>query len=161
MAQGDRINSAVTVLDGASTGLMSAVHHAAFTSGWSQDALGDLMAAPHTLALGTVEGSVEGTTSALTGFILLSVVAEEAEILTLAVAPDFRRGGLASRLLEQAIVAVRAGGASALFLEVSETNVPALGLYQGAGFVETGRRPGYYQSEDGADALIMKLKFSA
>lgn len=149
-------NSMVTVLDGTSSRAMSAVHHAAFTSGWSENAFVDLMATPHTLALGTVEE----TTRALTGFVLLSVVADEAEILTLAVLPDLRRRGLASRLLEQAIVTARAGGAAALFLEVSETNAAALGLYHGAGFVETGRRPGYYQSEDGADALIMKLKFS-
>lgn len=155
MAPQDREDLAVTVLDSASAFAMSAVHKAAFAAGWSEEAFVDLMAAPHTLAL----GAGEGTSDTLTGFILLSVVADEAEILTLGVMPDFRRRGLASRLLEQAVVVARAGGARALFLEVSETNAPALGLYRGAGFVETGRRPGYYRSEDGADALTMKLQF--
>lgn len=151
--------STVMVLEAASSRAMSAVHRAAFATGWSEEALVELMAAPHTLALGTVGGTAGGRSSELTGFILLSVVAEEAEILTLAVAPGFRRRGLANRLLEQAIVTARAGGAAALFLEVSENNGPALGLYQGTGFVETGRRPGYYQSDGGADAVIMKLEF--
>jgi ribosomal-protein-alanine N-acetyltransferase len=133
---------------------MSGVHHACFASGWSVDALDKLMVAPHTLGLGHV---LPG--GALAGFILCSAVIDEAEILTLAVAPECRRHGLARALLEKALVVSAARGAKSLVLEVSQTNSPARGLYEASGFVETGRRPGYYTSQGGADALILRLEF--
>lgn len=169
-----KADTTILVLEAADAGAMSGVHHAAFASGWSEATFTDLMVAPHTLALGNpalgnlapgslapgslAPGNLAGPNGELTAFILLSLAADEAEILTLAVNPSFRRRGLARCLVEQAIVAAAASGAAALFLEVSETNVPALKLYGAAGFGQVGRRAGYYRSGDGADALIMKLE---
>lgn len=97
------------------------------------------------------------------GFILLRAVADEAEVLTLAVRPAARRFGLGARLVEQAAAAVAACGATRLFLEVADDNAAALALYARAGFTEAGRRPGYYARSDGSrcDALILALNLPA
>ena len=93
------------------------------------------------------------------GFILLRVVADEAEILTLAVRPAARRRGVGARLVQEGgrLVAVR--GATRLFLEVAADNDAALSLYRRAGFADAGRRPAYYARPEGArqDALILAL----
>jgi ribosomal-protein-alanine N-acetyltransferase len=88
------------------------------------------------------------------GFILARVAAEEAEILTFAVAPAARRGGHGGALLAAAMAGALARGAGAMFLEVSERNAAARALYAAAGFAEVGRRRRYYA--DGADALVLR-----
>jgi ribosomal-protein-alanine N-acetyltransferase len=88
------------------------------------------------------------------GFVLARVAADEAEILTLAVAPGARRAGHGGALLAGAMAAAAARGAAAMFLEVSEQNAPARALYAAAGFTEAGRRRRYYA--DGADALVLR-----
>ena len=92
------------------------------------------------------------------GFALGQVMADEAELLTIAVAPDQRRLGLGRRLLAALLSACAARGASAVFLEVDAGNTAALGLYQSAGFVAAGRRRDYYLACDGirTDALILR-----
>lgn len=91
------------------------------------------------------------------GFALFRSVADEAELLTLAVAPEARRRGLARDLLDEGFAQAAARGATRVFLEVAAENAGARALYAGAGFAEVGRRPGYYRHPDGtrADALIL------
>ncbi len=88
------------------------------------------------------------------GFLLCRVAADEAEILTLAVAPATRRQGLGSALLAEAMAGAVVRGATAMFLEVSDRNAAARALYAAAGFEEVGRRKRYYA--DGADALVLR-----
>jgi ribosomal-protein-alanine N-acetyltransferase len=88
------------------------------------------------------------------GFVLARVAADEAEILTLAVAADARRQGHGASLLAHAMAAAAARGAAAMFLEVAATNEAARALYTAAGFGEAGRRARYYA--DGGDALILR-----
>lgn len=90
------------------------------------------------------------------GFIMVRAVADEAEILTIAVAPAERRKGIGAALLREAAQRVARGGGKNFFLEVAADNTGSAALYQKAGFVVTGRRPGYYAH--GADALIMTLR---
>jgi [ribosomal protein S18]-alanine N-acetyltransferase len=97
----------------------------------------------------------------LAGFIILRIAADEAEILTLAVAPGWRRRGAGRRLVEKALAAAAARGARAIYLEVAETNRGALELYERLGFACVGRRERYYQSVnspdgEGGTALILK-----
>lgn len=93
------------------------------------------------------------------GFILLRAVADEAEILTLAVRPLARQQGLGTQLVGAAAAVAAARGATRVFLEVAEDNSAALALYARAGFATAGRRPGYYAGADGArrDALVLVL----
>ena len=97
------------------------------------------------------------------GFILLRTVADEAEILTLAVRPDARRRGLGARLVREGGISAAVRGARRLFLEVAEGNAAARALYAGAGFDVAGRRPGYYARSGGdrEDALILARNLSA
>ena len=90
-------------------------------------------------------------------FLLGRAVAGEAEVLTLAVAPESRRLGLASKLLARFFYQARLRGAAQAFLEVSAANTAAIALYESAGFAATGRRKAYYSAPDGAriDALVM------
>jgi ribosomal-protein-alanine N-acetyltransferase len=86
-------------------------------------------------------------------------VAEEAEVLTLAVIPAMRRRGVAAALLRRAMAEAAARGAGALFLEVSTRNAAAQALYRRFGFIEVGRRRRYYP--DGSDALVLRVELSA
>lgn len=96
------------------------------------------------------------------GFILGRAAGGEAELLTLAVDPAMRRRGVGLRLVE-ALCATLGRNAGEMFLEVVETNGPALALYEAAGFRQTGRRPGYYRRKDGGrvDALVMAKALNA
>jgi ribosomal-protein-alanine N-acetyltransferase len=89
------------------------------------------------------------------GFLIALSAGDEAELLTLAVDPAFRRHGLARALLNAATATLRACGAKQLFLEVDQNNAAARGLYQSLGAVVVGRRKRYY--EHGADAEIFSL----
>ncbi len=90
------------------------------------------------------------------GFLVGRAVAGEAEILTLAVAPEARRRGLGRRLVARFVTQARARGAAEAFLEVAAGNAGALALYRAAGFAETGRRRAYYA--DGTDALVLRRR---
>jgi ribosomal-protein-alanine N-acetyltransferase len=87
------------------------------------------------------------------GVIMARVAADEAEILTLAVAPDVRRAGIGRALVDVAAAHAFSLGATRFFLEVSMTNQAAQALYRAAGFVQVGRRARYYP--DGSDALVL------
>lgn len=80
----------------------------------------------------------------LCGFLLLRTVANESEILTLAVHPDHRRHGMAQRLISQALKEAQEHKSIEVFLEVAEDNAAARALYDGFGFSLAGRRPEYY-----------------
>ena len=96
------------------------------------------------------------------GFVLIRAIADEAEILTIAVRPSARRQGLGKTLVEQAIVASAAAGAERMFLEVAETNTAAIALYRSCGFEPVGLRKNYYRRADGSSehAKVMALNFS-
>ncbi len=91
--------------------------------------------------------------------ILARVAADEAEILTLAVAPPSRRAGLGAALLRAAMRHAGRVGARTMFLEVAVTNGAARALYASFGFREAGLRRGYYI--DGTDALVLRSGFPA
>lgn len=95
----------------------------------------------------------------LRGFACISAVVDEVELQSIAVAPAARRGGVGSALLESLIEWAREGGYRALHLEVRAGNLPAIGLYRRFGFVQTGRRRGYYQ-DNGEDALLLTRDFA-
>lgn len=129
---------------------LAALHALAFPpeERWGADALRLMLEMPGSFGLYAAEG----------GFILARVAADEAEVLTLAVAPAARRQGVGAALLETALTLVEEAGAGVMFLEVSTGNAAARALYAGAGFTEVGRRPRYYA--DGSDALVLSRRLS-
>lgn len=92
------------------------------------------------------------------GFSLVRAVADEAELLLLAVDQTAQRRGIGHALLDHFIGAARADGAHRLHLEVRDGN-PAMALYRAAGFVAAGRRRNYYHGPQGEayDAVTLLL----
>lgn len=96
------------------------------------------------------------------GFALLRVIADEAELLLLAVRPALRRRGVGMALLDDARMRARKAGAHRMHLEVRQGN-DAIDLYRIAGFDQTGRRSAYYRGKDGQlfDALSLSITLLA
>ncbi|MFC7537325.1 ribosomal protein S18-alanine N-acetyltransferase [Sphingomonas sp. GCM10030256] len=90
------------------------------------------------------------------GFSLARTVADESELMLLAVSPQARRRGVGSALLDRFILEARSTGARRLHLEVRDGN-PAVEMYHRHGFEIQGRRSKYYKGSDGVlhDALTM------
>lgn len=143
----DRPEAPVRLAGLADAELMAAIHAEAFDAGtrWGTDIFRLQLALPGVVGLVHEDG----------GVVLLRVAADEAEILTLGVAPAARRRGVAALLLSNAIEIARRAGASALFLEVSVLNEAARALYARAGLAEVGRRRRYYA--DQSDALVLRI----
>lgn len=87
------------------------------------------------------------------GFIVYRAVADEAEIITIGVAPDARRTGIAAAMIGIMEADLKKSGVKHIFLEVAADNTPARALYEQNGFVQIGVRPKYY---DGVDAIMMR-----
>ncbi|RZJ41034.1 MAG: GNAT family N-acetyltransferase [Brevundimonas sp.] len=130
---------------------LAALHATAFDAPWDAAAFSGLLEQDGVFPVETADG-----------FILMRAVADEAEILTLAVRPDARRAGQGTRLVAEGVAAASARGADRVFLEVADDNVPARALYARAGFTEAGRRPRYYARPDGSriDALLLSLNLT-
>ncbi len=95
------------------------------------------------------------------GFALVRHVADEAELLLIAVDPKWRDRGAGSLLLSNCIIKARKSGISSLHIEVRENNT-AIDFYQKAGFEQIHRRPAYYKGKNGTcyDALSFTLSLS-
>lgn len=90
------------------------------------------------------------------GYSVYSLAVDEAHLLNLCIAADYRRRGLASLLLEHVLREMMMAGADRAYLEVRPSNRGAIRLYGHFGFRQVGRRPGYYPHEEGReDALVM------
>ncbi len=96
------------------------------------------------------------------GFALSRLAADEAEILTIAVDPSLRKGGVGRDLLRTHLAQATAAGANCIFLEVDEDNAAALALYARFRLVKVGERRGYYKKPDGktASALVMRRELA-
>lgn len=92
----------------------------------------------------------------LQGFLVAHEVAGEWEIENIAVAGPARRRGLGTRLLGEFLRRAQAEGATAIFLEVRESNHAARALYEKWAFIESGCRPRYY-SQPQEDAIVYRL----
>lgn len=127
---------------------LAGLHAEAFDSPWDETAFADLLSQTGVFAVAEVDG-----------FILMRAVADEAEIITLAVRPEARRLGLGGRLVGKGVLEAARRGAERVFLEVADGNTAALGLYALAGFESAGVRKGYYSRSDGTreDARVLML----
>lgn len=94
------------------------------------------------------------------GSVMARQVADEGEILTIAVEPGHRRRGLGLQLLDAALAQMAAAGVGTVWLEVRTSNVAARMMYLGSGFVAAGVRRGYYRRPT-EDALILKRELTA
>lgn len=141
-------------LDTAHAEACARLHARSFPHGWSALDFERLIAAPASVG----DAAVESRSGALLGFALSRGAAGEAEVLSLAVAPDHRRRGIAGRLLRRHLDRLAAARIGTLFLEVEETNAAARALYAAAGFAEVGRREAYYRAADGGRTAALILR---
>lgn len=130
--------------------LLASLHARAFPAPWSEAEIAKLLDNPAVFALLSSDAEPQG-------FVMAWAAAGDAEILTLAVAPEMRRRGVGASLVTAASVAALVRGAASMHLEVAETNAAARALYKKLGYAEAGRRAAYYSGEGGGgDALVLR-----
>jgi ribosomal-protein-alanine N-acetyltransferase len=90
------------------------------------------------------------------GFAVASLLPPQAELETIAVAPESQRLGLGERLFQALAAELKAAGVGDVLLEVRASNRRAQAFYRALGFIKTGLRPGYY-ADPIEDAVLMHL----
>ena len=95
------------------------------------------------------------------GYIGSWMVIDECHITNIAVHPDYRRQGIANKLVEELLKYCNEHGISYILLEVRINNLSAQNLYKKFGFTSDGIRKGYYKNPDGTydDAILMTKEF--
>ena len=131
---------------------IAALHAASFRRGWSEQEVEGLLTDRAVIAHRALTGAK------LTGFIMSRLAADEAEILSVAVARAGQGRGLARALLNLHMRRLAGLGVKAVFLEVDEHNKAAIKLYRRAGFDEVSRRPNYYPGATGTPAAALVLR---
>lgn len=96
----------------------------------------------------------------LVGFGGYSIAADQADVIDVAVAPAYRRRGIARTLMQTVLADAAERGASAIFLEVRASNVSAIALYTALGFTACGKRKNYYANPR-EDAVLMTCPLGA
>lgn len=136
---------------------LTRLHKTSFHRGWDtgefEQLLADRGVLAHKLRMGRT----------MAGFILSRMAADEAEILSVAIAPNLRGRGLAGPLVQTHLGYLAGAGIRTVFLEVEENNQPARALYARAGFSIVGRRERYYKDDSGAqlNAIVMRRDLSS
>ena len=132
----------------------AAIHASCFAHPWPLTEIEAMATSINSVAHAAVDGRSED----ILGFIISRKILDEGEVLTIAVKSDNRRRGVAAALLDAHLSALPMARVRTLFLEVDEANGAARALYAKFGFVEKGRREGYYRMTNGsrASALIMR-----
>ena len=144
-------------IDQAYSSLLSEIHHLAFAdlgdSLWDEKAMTTALKPPGS------RGFLATYDKLPAGFILMQQVLDEAEILSIAVVPSYRKKNVAKTLISNIYQILRVDQVKKVFLEVREDNKGALQLYNKLGFKKVGLRKGYYKASDGKcfDALVLRL----
>jgi len=134
---------------------IAALHARLFDPPWDAPAIARLV--EHPAAAAFVAQAREPR--AMAGFVIGQLAADEAEILSIGVAPEWQRRGVARAMMDGLVRAARRAEAKRLFLEVAEDNEAAMALYKALNFAAVGRRKGYYERTGGTrvDAVILAL----
>ena len=143
---------AMTPFDVAGVGT---VERASYQFPWSEGIFRDCLRVGYLCRVAELDGAVIAYGVAALG-------AGEAHILNLCVSPQLRGRHVGRQMLMLLIERARQAGMADAFLEVRPSNPLALALYQSVGFLQIGRRKGYYQAEHGReDALVLKLDLAS
>lgn len=95
----------------------------------------------------------------LCGFALIQQIVDEASIIDICIAQQYQGKGFGRCLLSNLIDEAKHRQAKVIFLEVRESNIPAIQLYSKMGFIRSGERKDYYPTETGREnAILMELK---
>jgi ribosomal-protein-alanine N-acetyltransferase len=124
------------------------IEQRAYTTPWSRSMFASELAKASSVCLGAFDGE------RLIGYVINSRYVDAWHIMNVAVDPDYRRRGIATRLLESVFESTRDDQRRGYTLEVRVSNDRAISLYEKLGFVRQGFRRGYY-TDNREDALIM------
>lgn len=102
-------------------------------------------------------GIVAEANGKVVGYLLGLSLFENAEVLRIAVTKDYRRKKLGGAILDRFFQCAQARGAEQVFLEVRESNAPALGLYKTRGFVQGRVREKYYENGESGVEMSKRL----
>jgi len=123
-----------------------------FSDPWSEKSVASELTNPLALWLVAVQGDT------VAGYIGSQSVMGESDMMNVAVHPDFRRQGVAKKLVQALVDALLENGNHCLTLEVRVSNAPAISLYEKLDFVQVGLRKNYYRNPK-EDALILRKEF--
>ncbi len=132
-----------------------ALERASFSDPWTRRSFEALLRDQRVLFAVAVTGA-----GRVVGYVVAWFVLDEAEVANLAVEGGARGQGVGRALLDTALDEARRNGVRVVYLEVRESNAAARRLYAGRGFVEMGRRRGYYRKPT-EDALVLRLALRA
>ena len=124
-----------------------------FSCPWSENAISGELTNPLSLWIVAVDNDC------VAGYVGSQSVMGEADMMNIAVAPEYRRQGIAESLVNALISQLKSNDVHCLTLEVRASNDPAIALYQKLGFLQVGRRPNYYTAPK-EDALILRKEWS-
>ena len=131
---------------------MAELEKLCFSLPWDEASVAGELTNPLSLWLVAVEDGE------LAGYVGSQSVMGEADMMNLAVKPEYRRRGVGEKLVRNLVEELKAQKVYCLTLEVRASNAPAIALYEKLGFVPVGRRPGYYRSPR-EDALILRKEW--
>jgi [ribosomal protein S18]-alanine N-acetyltransferase len=136
-------------------GDIAALHARLFDPPWDDESITQLVEHP---AAAAFVAQVREPKS-LAGFIIGQIAADEAEILSVGVAPEWQRRGIARHMIEGLTRAARLAEVKRLFLEAAADNTAAIKLYNSLGFTAVGSRKDYYRRPNGqpVDAVVLAL----
>jgi [ribosomal protein S18]-alanine N-acetyltransferase len=125
------------------------IERVSYPTPWSRSMFATELAKPSSLSLGAVDDA-----KGLVGYLVLSRYVDAWHVMNVAVAPEWRRQGVATALLRRLLDDTRHDAQRGYTLEVRVSNVGAIALYERFGFRTKGVRRGYY-TDNREDALIM------
>lgn len=145
--------------------LVARLHGLCFEEGWNSGTVAQVLRLTGAFGLIATVPERPGAATANpnerlpAGFALAAGTLDERELLSLGVAPAFRKQGIAAALIRGVVDRVRADGVKRLFLEVAEDNAEARQLYESFGFRQIGRRQNYYrrQGAPAVDAMTLAM----
>jgi ribosomal-protein-alanine N-acetyltransferase len=139
--------------------VVAALHGCCFDDSWNAFTVGQVMRMPGAFGyIAVLPGRIDSADDTPIGFALASGAADERELLSIGVLPEYRRSGIGRQLVETIIAESTNRGAARLFLEVAEDNAAAQRLYRNLGFFAVGRRPGYYRRKSGPAVAALTLR---
>ncbi len=137
----------------AHVGQIAALEQACFSDPWSSRSIASELQNELSCWLVAMDGDT------VAGYVGAQSVLGWADMMNLAVAPQYRRKGVARQLVLELESCLKAQSVTCLTLEVRASNGPAIALYSKLGFQEVGRRPNYYHKPR-EDALILRKEWA-
>ncbi|MCF6325909.1 MAG: ribosomal protein S18-alanine N-acetyltransferase [Devosiaceae bacterium] len=133
---------------------LAKIHQRGFFHGWKDNEFSSYLSRPHQTPIYVASDKKDR----VAGFMVLRLIKEEAELLTIIVEPKWQGKGVGEALLRAGFDDLLASQTLAMFLEVDSNNEAAKALYHRFGFKQISERPGYYPLKDGtkATAIVMR-----